>query len=65
MTVPHSHATAFGMSNRTTALTDKLYDYLLANSLREPPLLARLREETAKLPMARTSPTSIRPSTQC
>ena len=41
------------MSNRTTALTDKLYDYLLANSLREPPLLARLREETAKLPMAR------------
>jgi len=41
------------MSNRTLTLTDALYDYLLANSLREPPLLARLREETAKLPFAR------------
>jgi caffeoyl-CoA O-methyltransferase len=41
------------MSPRTLALTDTLYDYVLANSLREPPVLARLREETAKLPMAR------------
>ena len=41
------------MSPRTLDLTDALYDYVLANSLREPPLLARLREETAKLPMAR------------
>ncbi len=40
------------MSARTIALTDKVYDYLLANSLREPPLLARLREETATMPMA-------------
>ncbi len=40
------------MSNRTLNLTDRLYDYVLAVSLREPPLLARLREETAKLPDA-------------
>ncbi len=40
------------MSARTIALTDKVYDYLLANSLREPPLLARLREETAVMPAA-------------
>lgn len=38
------------MSNRTISLTDKLYDYLLQMSLREPPILKRLREETAKLP---------------
>ena len=41
------------MSNRTITMTDALSDYLLANSLREPALLARLREETAKLPDAR------------
>ncbi len=40
------------MSARTIELTDKVYDYLLANSLREPPLLARLREETADMPAA-------------
>jgi caffeoyl-CoA O-methyltransferase len=40
------------MSNRTLELTDRLYDYLLDVSLREPPLLAELRAETAKLPMA-------------
>lgn len=40
------------MSRRPTELTDTLHEYLLANSLREPPILARLREETAKLPMA-------------
>ena len=33
-------------------MTETLYGYVLANSLREPPVLARLREETAKLPMA-------------
>jgi len=33
-------------------MTDRLYDYLLKVSLREPPLLAELRAETAKLPMA-------------
>ncbi|MGH6928977.1 MAG: SAM-dependent methyltransferase, partial [Dongiaceae bacterium] len=40
------------MSSRTLQMTDRLYDYLLAASLREPPLLAELRAETAKLPMA-------------
>ncbi len=40
------------MANRSITLTDSLYDYLLGVSLREPPLLARLREETAALPMA-------------
>ncbi len=41
------------MSNRTTPLTDALYDYLLSVSLRESPLLRRLREETAGDPMSR------------
>ena len=41
------------MSNRTIALDDRLYDYLRAVSLREPALLARLREETSALPAAR------------
>ena len=41
------------MSNRTIAVDDALYDYLAAHSLRELPLLARLREETASLPMSR------------
>ncbi|MBA2492021.1 MAG: class I SAM-dependent methyltransferase [Gammaproteobacteria bacterium] len=36
------------MSNRTIEINDRIYDYLLAVSVREPPLLARLREETAK-----------------
>lgn len=41
------------MSNRTLSVSDRLYDYLLTHSLREPPILERLRAETAKLPMAR------------
>lgn len=40
------------MSLRTTPLTDELHAYLLAVSLREPPLLRRLREETLALPEA-------------
>ena len=40
------------MSNRTTLLVDPLYDYFLANSLREPEVLGRLRAETAGLPEA-------------
>lgn len=40
------------MSNGTTAVTEPLYDYLLAVSLREPPLLEKLREETASMPNA-------------
>jgi len=38
------------MSDRTTALTDELYEYVLAHSVREVPVLARLREVTAKMP---------------
>lgn len=38
------------MSNRTLNLDDRLHDYLLSVSLREPDLLKRLREETAHLP---------------
>ncbi|MGD2112743.1 MAG: class I SAM-dependent methyltransferase [Gammaproteobacteria bacterium] len=41
------------MSNRTLNLTAPLYDYLLSVSLREPALLQRLREETARDEMAR------------
>ena len=40
------------MSTNVLDLTESLYAYVLANSLREPPLMARLREETAKLPMS-------------
>jgi predicted O-methyltransferase YrrM len=38
------------MSRRTLPLTDRLYEYLLANSLREHPALSSLREETSRLP---------------
>ena len=37
------------MTNRTIGLDRALYDYLLAVSLREPPLLTRLRDETAAM----------------
>ncbi len=40
------------MANRTIALSDGLYDYLLDVSLREPDVLRRLRDETAKIPVA-------------
>jgi predicted O-methyltransferase YrrM len=40
------------MPKRHIELTEKLQDYVLQNSLREPPLLGRLREETARLPLA-------------
>ena len=40
------------MSVRTLGLDPKLYDYLLAVSVREPPVLSALREETAQLPNA-------------
>lgn len=40
------------MSVRTLSLDARLYDYLLAVSVREPRVLAELREETAKLPSA-------------
>ena len=38
------------MSTRTLPLTENLHAYLLANSLREPPILERLRAVTAALP---------------
>ena len=41
------------MSNRTIVMNDSLYDYLLGASLRDLPVLKRLREETAKHPRAR------------
>lgn len=40
------------MSARTLSLDSRLYDYLLAVSVREPRVLQELREETAKLPGA-------------
>ncbi len=40
------------MSNKTLSMTERLYDYLLSVSLREPELLRRLREETARDPHA-------------
>ncbi len=41
------------MSNKTLPLDDALYEYLLSVSSREPDVLARLRAETAREPMAR------------
>ncbi|MBI3928066.1 MAG: class I SAM-dependent methyltransferase [Armatimonadetes bacterium] len=41
------------MSRRTLTLTDELYDYMLSISLREPEVMKRLREETARLPQSR------------
>lgn len=40
------------MANRTIELTAALHEYLIATTLREPPLLAELRRETASMPMA-------------
>jgi predicted O-methyltransferase YrrM len=40
------------MANRTLSLDDRLYQYVLDHSLREPALLAQLRQETAQHPQA-------------
>ena len=40
------------MSNKTTPLNAVLYQYMLDVSLREPPLLQRLRTDTARMPNA-------------
>jgi len=40
------------MANRTVQINDELYDYLVQTSLREPEILKRLRNETAKLDMS-------------
>jgi caffeoyl-CoA O-methyltransferase len=39
------------MSNQSIGLSDKLYQYLVANSVREPEILQQLREETAQHPL--------------
>jgi len=41
------------MTNKTITMTDGLYEYLLSASLREPGVMRRCREETARDPMAR------------
>jgi predicted O-methyltransferase YrrM len=38
------------MSATSLSIEPTIYDYLMATSVREPPILARLREETAKMP---------------
>ena len=38
------------MSNQTIGLSDDLYAYIQENILREPPVLVRLRDETARHP---------------
>ena len=40
------------MSNKTFGLPDNVRDYMVSVSVREPPILKRLREETAQLPLA-------------
>lgn len=40
------------MSKQTLNLDDRLYQYLLSASLREPPILQKLRQETANHPMS-------------
>src|SRR5690606_33095877 len=45
-----SHPTK--MSNRSIGLSDALYDYMIAHSLREHEVLRQLREETAAHPQA-------------
>jgi predicted O-methyltransferase YrrM len=39
------------MSNQSIGLSNPLYQYLVANSVREPEILARLRAETANHPL--------------
>ena len=39
------------MSNQSIGLSDTLYQYLLANSVREPDILTKLRAETAQHPL--------------
>jgi caffeoyl-CoA O-methyltransferase len=50
---PVFHPGLAPMTKRSISLTDSLYDYLLAVSLREPEVLRQLREETAAYPEAR------------
>ena len=41
------------MSSRNTYIEESIYSYLLENSLREFPVLKKLREETQKMPLGR------------
>lgn len=41
------------MTNRTLSIDESLYDYLIAHSLRETPLMRELRELTARQALAR------------
>ena len=41
------------MSRRNFLIDDKIYDYILDNSLRDLPILVKLREETGKMPNGR------------
>ena len=41
------------MSSRNAYIEESIYNYLLENSLREPPVLKKLREETQKMPLGR------------
>ena len=41
------------MARRTNHLPEELYAYLLQVSVREPPIMTRLRDETASLEQAR------------
>jgi predicted O-methyltransferase YrrM len=40
------------VANRSLTITDALHDYILRQTLREPALLAELRQETSRLPLA-------------
>ncbi|MGD9742832.1 MAG: class I SAM-dependent methyltransferase [Dongiaceae bacterium] len=40
------------MSKSILPIDDRLYDYILANWLRETPLMRRLRDETSRMPMS-------------
>ena len=40
------------MASRTISMDDRLYEYLIAHSVRDLPVLAELRAETAKMPNA-------------
>lgn len=41
------------MSSRNAFIKESIYNYLLENSLRELPILKKLREETQKMPLGR------------
>src|SRR5688500_18370340 len=41
------------MSTRTTEVTDAVQRFLLEQTVHEPEVLARLRDETSRLPLAR------------